>query len=67
MTDTFLADKKDSFYMPSGITSSVMPHFVAPPTLPEKDRAAYQLIYSYSKTAVFILGRKCKPILPWTI
>jgi enterochelin esterase-like enzyme len=38
--------EQDSFYVPSGITSTVIPNFVSPPTVPEKDRQAYRVALS---------------------
>ncbi|WP_194286531.1 esterase family protein [Rahnella sp. RcJ3] len=38
--------KKDAFYVPSGITSTVIPNFVSPHTIPEKDREAYRIALS---------------------
>lgn len=46
MPDNSLSIKEDTFYVPSGITSSVIPDFIAPPTIPEKDREAYRVALS---------------------
>ncbi|KQN50394.1 hypothetical protein ASE93_23260 [Serratia sp. Leaf50] len=46
MRDKSPSIKEDTFYVPSGITSSVIPDFIAPPTVPEKDREAYRIALS---------------------
>ncbi|MFS2221708.1 alpha/beta hydrolase [Pantoea sp. B65] len=43
MSQQHSASTSDAFYVPSGITSTVIADFVCPPTLPEKDHEAYRV------------------------
>ncbi|TVU92244.1 alpha/beta hydrolase [Vreelandella titanicae] len=51
--------KKDSFYVPSGIASTVIPDFICPPTLPKKDHESYRVALKGDEP--YRLGRDSLP------